>query len=120
MSDLHLDSSFYKQSMKIVNYVEMKEWIDSSVGQAAAIQTLEEKIPNLSDRDQTQNRRRYVNFENRSHFICGLNLSNSESTVFITFKMTNIASGNQSFVNSIIGNTTGKNHRKAHNILQNL
>ena len=33
MSDLHVDSSFHKQSMKIVNYVEIKEWIDSSIGQ---------------------------------------------------------------------------------------
>ena len=32
MSDLHVDSSFYKQSMKIVNYVKIKEWIDSSIG----------------------------------------------------------------------------------------
>ena len=33
-------------------------------------------------------------------------------TVFITFKMTNIASGNQEFVNSLIGNTTGKRNAK--------
>ena len=29
MSDLHVDSSFYKQSMKIDNYLKLKEWIDS-------------------------------------------------------------------------------------------
>ena len=59
-----------------------------------------------------QNRRRYVNFENDYHFPCSSNLNNPESTVFIAFKMTNIASGNQEFVNSLIGNTnrtiTGK------------
>ena len=32
VSELHVDSSFYKQSMKIVNYVKIKEWIDSSIG----------------------------------------------------------------------------------------
>ena len=30
-SDLHLDSSFYKQSMKFDNFVKIKEWIDHSV-----------------------------------------------------------------------------------------
>ena len=53
---------------------------------------------------QTQNRKRYVNFENGSHFICSLNLNNPESTVFITFKMTDIATENQEFFNSLIGN----------------
>ena len=28
MSDLHVDSSFYKQSMKIDNYRKIAEWID--------------------------------------------------------------------------------------------
>ena len=28
MSDLHLDSSFYKQSIKIDNYFKIKEWRD--------------------------------------------------------------------------------------------
>ena len=28
-SDLHLDSSFYKQSMKLDNYVKINEWFDS-------------------------------------------------------------------------------------------
>ena len=41
-SDLHVDSSFNKQSMKIANYVEIKEWINSSIGQSTVIQTLEE------------------------------------------------------------------------------
>ena len=52
-----------------------------------------------------QNKRRYVNFENGSHFICSLNLNNLETTVCIVFKMTNIASGDQLFVNSLIGNS---------------
>ena len=43
MSGLHVDSSFHKQSMEIDNYVEIKEWVDSSVGQSTVIQTLEEK-----------------------------------------------------------------------------
>ena len=33
-------------------------------------------------------------------------------TVFIAFKMTNIASGNQEFVNSLIDNTNGKINAK--------
>ena len=38
MSDLHLDSSFYKQSMELYNYVKIEEWFDSSLGQSTAIQ----------------------------------------------------------------------------------
>ena len=41
MSDLHVDSSFYKQSMKIDNYHKIKEWIDSSIGQSTVIQKLD-------------------------------------------------------------------------------
>ena len=37
MSDLHVDSSFYKQSMKIDNYFKITEWTNSSVGQSAVI-----------------------------------------------------------------------------------
>ena len=48
MSVLHLDSSFYKQSMDINNYFKIKKWHNSSIG-------------------------RYVNFENGSHFICSFN-----------------------------------------------
>ena len=32
MSDLHLDSSFYKQSMKIDKYLKTVEWMDYSTG----------------------------------------------------------------------------------------
>ena len=32
-SDFHVDSSFYKQSMKINNYNKIAEWIDCSIGQ---------------------------------------------------------------------------------------
>ena len=112
MSDLYLDSSFYKQSMKIDNYVKIKEWIDSSIGQSTVLQKLDKKRPTLSDLNQTQNRRRYVNFENGSHFICSLNLNNPESTVFIIFRMTNIASGDQEIVNNLIGNNSGKINSK--------
>ena len=108
MTDLHVNSSFYKQSMKIDNYHKIAEWIDSSIGQSTLIQQLDKKRPNLSKSNQTQNRRRYVNLENNSHFISSFNLNKPESTIFIAFKMTDIASENQSFFNSIIGNTTGR------------
>ena len=107
MSDLHVDSSFYKQSMKIDNYHKIAEWIDSSIGQSTVIQQLDKKRPTLSSLNRTQNRRRYVNFENDSHFTSSFNLNKPESTIFIAFKMTDITSENQSFFNSIIGNTTG-------------
>ena len=103
-SDLHLDSSFYKQSMKIDNYHKVAEWIDSLIGQLTVIQQLENKRLTLSNSNQTQNRRRYVNFENGSHFICSLNLNNPELTVCIAFRLNSIASVNQLFLNSIIGN----------------
>ena len=38
MSDLHLDSSFYKQSMDIDKYFKIKKWHDSSIGQSTVIQ----------------------------------------------------------------------------------
>ena len=105
ISDLHLDSSFYKQSMKLDNYVKINEWFDSSIGQSSVIQQLDVKRPTLSNPNQTQNKRRYVNFENGSHFICSLNLNGLELTIFIVFKMTGIASGDQEIVNSLIGNS---------------
>ena len=37
-SDLHVDSSFYKQSMKLDNYVKVNEWFDSSIGHSSVIQ----------------------------------------------------------------------------------
>ena len=52
-----------------------------------------------------QNKRRYVNFENGSHFICSFNLNNPENTVFIVFKITGIVSGDQEIINSLIGNS---------------
>ena len=105
MSDLHVDSSFYKQSMKINNYFKINEWIDSSVGQSTVIQQLNKKRPTLSNSNQTQNRRRYINFENGSHFICSFNLNNPESTVCIAFRLNSIASGNNLLLNGIIGNS---------------
>ena len=86
MSDLHLDGSFYKQSMKLDNYVKMNEWFDSSIGRSSVIQQLDVKKPTLSNPNQTQNKRRYVNFENGSHFICSLNLNSPELTIFIVLK----------------------------------
>ena len=38
MSDLHVDSSFHKQSMKLDNYVKIEEWFDSSLGQTTVVQ----------------------------------------------------------------------------------
>ena len=103
MSDLHVDSSFYKQSMKIDNYFKINKWIDSSIGQSTVIQELNKIRP--SNSNQTQNRRRYVNFENGSHFICSFNLNNPESTVCIAFRLNSIASGNNLLLNGIIGNS---------------
>ena len=110
-SDLHLDSSFYKQSMKLDNYIKIKEWLHSSIGQSSVIQQLDGKRPTLSNPNQTQNKRRYINFKNGSHFICSLNLDSPELTVFIIFKMTGIASGDQEIVNSLIGNSVVDNDK---------
>ena len=112
MSDLHVDSSFHKQSMKFDNYVKIEEWLDSSLGETTVIQRLNKKRPKLSNRNQTQNRRRYVNFENGSHFICIFNLNNPETTVCIAFRINGIASGAFLFLNGIIGNSDGKSHAK--------
>ena len=111
MSDLHIDSSFYKQSMDIDKYFKIKKWHDSSIGQLTVIQQLNNKRPKLSNQNQTQNRRRHVNFENGSHFICSFNLNNPETTLCIAFRMNNIASGNHPFLNSIIGNNNGNTAR---------
>ena len=105
MSDLHVDSSFHKQSMKLDNYVKIEEWLDSSLGETTVIQRLNKKRPKLSNGNQTQNRRRYVNFENGSHFICSFNLNNPETTVCIAFRLNSIASGNNLLLNGIIGNS---------------
>ena len=102
MSDLHLDSSFYKQSMDIDKYFKIKKWHDSSIVQSMVIQQLDKKRPKLSNPNQTQNRRRYVNFENGSHFICSFNLNNLETNVCIAFRINGITSGSFSFLNGII------------------
>ena len=105
MSDLHVDSSFYKQSMKLDNYFKINKWIDFSIGQSTVHQELNKKRPTLSNSNQTQNRRRYVNFENGSHFICSFNLNSPETTVCIAFRLNSIASGNNLLLNGIIGNS---------------
>ena len=43
ISDLHLESSFYKQSMKIDKYHKIVGWIDYSIGQSTVIQQLDKK-----------------------------------------------------------------------------
>ena len=53
MSDLHADSSFYKQSMEIDNYFKIKEWHDSWIGQSTVIQQLDKKRPKLLNLNQT-------------------------------------------------------------------
>ena len=111
MSDLHVDSSFYKRSMKLDNCVKINEWFDSLIGQSSVIQRLNVKRLALSNPDQMQNKRRYVNFENGSHFICRFNLNNPETTVFIVFKITGIVSGDQEIVNSLIGNSVVDNSK---------
>ena len=62
MSDLHVDSSFYKQSMKIDNYHKITEWIDFSIDQSTVIQKLDKLRPTLSTLNQIQNGKIYVNF----------------------------------------------------------
>ena len=104
MSDLHVDSSFYKQSIKMDNYFKINKWIDSSIGQSTVHQELNKKRPTLSNSNQTQNRRRYVNFENGSHFICSFNLNSPETTVCIAFRLNNITSVNIPLFNGLIGN----------------
>ena len=103
--DHMLDSSFYKRSMKIDNYFKINEWIDHSIGQSTVIQQLNKKRPTLSNSNQMQNRRRYINFENGSHLICSFNLNNPESTVCIGLRLNSIASGNNLLLNGIIGNS---------------
>ena len=49
MSDLHLDSSFHKQSTDIDKYFNIKKWYDSSIGQSTVIQQLDNKRPKLRD-----------------------------------------------------------------------
>ena len=105
MSDLHVDSSFYKQSMKLDDYSKINKWIDFSIGQSTVHQELNKKRPKLSNSDQTQNRRRYVIFENGSHFICSFNLNSPEVSVFIVFRLNSIASGNNHLSVVIICNT---------------
>ena len=105
MSDLHVDSSFYKQSMKLDNYFKINKWIDFSIGQSTVLQELNKKRPTLSNSNQTQNRRRYINFENGSHFVCSFNLNSPETTVCIAFRLNSIASGNNLLLNGIIGNS---------------
>ena len=90
--------------MKLDNYVKINEWFDSSIGQSSVIQRLNVKDPHYPTRPN-KNKRRYVNFENGSHFICSFNLNNLEMTVFIVFKITGIVSGDQETVNSLIGNS---------------
>ena len=112
MSDLHLDSSFYKQSIDIDKYFKIKKWHDSSIGQLTVIQRLDKKRPKLSNPNQTQNRRRYVNFENGSHLICSFNLNNLEMTVCIAFRINGIASGTYLLLNGIIRNKNGESYAK--------
>ena len=91
--------------MKLDKYFKIEEWFDTSLGRSSVIQYFNVKRPALSNPDQMQNKRRYVNFENGSHFICSFNLNNPETTIFIIFKITGIVSGDQEIINSLIGNS---------------
>ena len=59
MSDLHVDSSFYRKLMKIDNYLKIVEWMDSSVGQSTVIQInkTNDLILNLTPENVTQHSR---------------------------------------------------------------
>ena len=105
MSDLHVDSSFYKQSMKLDDYFKINKWIDFSIGQSTVHQELNKKKPKLSNSDHTQNRRRYVIFENSAHFICSFNLNRPETTICFAFRLNSIYSGNNLLLNGIIGDS---------------
>ena len=89
----------------------MLKLMNGLILRSSVIQQLNVKRPALSNPDQMQNKRRYVNFENGSHFICSFNLNNPEMTVFIIFKITGIASGDQEIVNSFIGNSIIDNNK---------
>ena len=97
--------------MKLDDYVKIKEWYDSSIGQSTVLQRIDKKRPKLSNLNQTQNRRRYVNFEDGSHLICSFNLNNPELTVCVVFRMNDIASGFYLYRNSLIGNNNGTTAR---------
>ena len=77
----------------------------------SVIEQSDGKRPKLSNQNQTLNKGRYVNFENGSHFICSLNLNSPELTVFIVFKITCIASGDQEIINNLIGNSIVDNNK---------
>ena len=49
MSDLYVDCSFYKQSMKLDNFFKINKWIDFSIGQLTVLQELNKKRPKLSN-----------------------------------------------------------------------
>ena len=42
VSDLHVDSSFHKQSIKLNNYLKIEEWFNSSLGQSTVIRKIKE------------------------------------------------------------------------------
>ena len=104
MSDLHVDSSFHKRSIKLDSNSKINKWIDSSIGDSTVLQELNKKRPKLSNSDQTQNRRRYVIFENGSHFISSFNLNSPETTVCFAFRLNSIPSGNNRLSMVIICN----------------
>ena len=104
MSDLHVDSSFYKRSIKLDSNSKINKWIDSSIGDSTVLQELNKKKPKLSNSDQTQNRRRYVIFENGSHFICSFKLNSPETTVCIAYRLNSIAPGSKPILNVIMCN----------------
>ena len=82
---------------------------------------MDKRKPKLSKLNQTQNRRRYVKFENGSHFICSLNLNNPELTVFIVFKITDKATGiNHSLILQLVISMEKSLQDTYHFTLQNI
>ena len=49
MSDLHVDSSFYKQSIKLDSNSKINKWINSSIGDSTVLQELNKRRPKLSN-----------------------------------------------------------------------
>ena len=112
MSDLHVDSSFYKQTIKIDNYFKIKEWHDSSIGQSTMIQRLDKKRPKLSNLNQTKIEEGTLTLKMAHILFVALTSTYPETTVCIAFRINGIASGAFLFLNGIIGNSDGKSYAK--------
>ena len=50
----NVESSFYRQSMKIDNYLKIVEWMDSSIAQSTVIQKLDKKAYIIQPKPNTK------------------------------------------------------------------